>query len=321
MRPDQACIYLPPITGHRRAKVNRAASISPATNASARRVEIASANHWTQFWREFGPEDLPQDRCFVPPAGRLAVDRHWANFADMLPQGARAIDLGCGTGIVGRQLTDRQSHVRVVGVDWADMQAPVSHGVDLHMGVRMEALPFADNSFDAAASLFGIEYGEIDKIAPELARVLRSGARFSFLIHHRESETLREGTARRRELQALLAGKLKRAFLASSASGVIQFQSRLETEFPAGTMAALIGAHCLRNINRGRSDREAIWADVEANLAPEVALLGHLEQSAKSAAELASWLGSLVAVMQLASVSVLSTDAGEPVAWIVCGRR
>ena len=321
MRPNHACNRAPQITGHQIAAVNQLGSNPRASSGAASRPEAVAAALWTKFWQEFGSEARPQDRCFVPPAGRDRVDQHWTHFADTLAQGAHAIDLGCGGGIVGRLLTSRRPHLSVTGVDLANIPAPVLPGVAFHMGARMEALPFSDESFDAAVSLFGIEYGDIGKIACELARVLRRGARFSFLIHHRGSETLREGVGRRQELQAILAGKLKRAFLAGSASGVAELQSRIASQYAPGATATLIGGHCLRNIARARSEREAIWDHVEANLAPEIALLRCLDRSAKSAAELTAWLSALVSVMQLTSVSVLPGDAGDPVAWIVSGRR
>src|SRR5687768_1584297 len=114
---------------------------------------------WSAFWQEFSLEDVPHERCHIPGDGRYVVDQHWAHFANILPRGAQVIDLGCGAGIVGRTLLGHRSDLRVTGVDFANVPTPAVENLTILLGVRMEALPFNDRRFDAAISLFGIEYG------------------------------------------------------------------------------------------------------------------------------------------------------------------
>jgi ubiquinone/menaquinone biosynthesis C-methylase UbiE len=155
------------------------------------------------------------------------VDQHWAQFADVLLPEAKIIDLGCGAGIVGRILLNHRSDLRVTGVDFAKVPTIEVENLTILPWVNMEALPFGDDSFDAAISLFGIEYGNIDEIARELPRVLKSGGRFSFLVHHQESEIVREGSTRLRGLRELLSGKMKAAFLVGKIADFDQQDQKL----------------------------------------------------------------------------------------------
>ena len=266
-------------------------------------------------------QNAPQERCHVPVAGRHAIDRHWAQFSDGLRPGAQVIDLGCGAGVAGRVLLSRRNDLAVTGVDWANVPATHVTNLAIHAGVRMEALPFGDGCFDAAISLFGIEYGNIVETARELERVLKPGAQFSFLVHHRESEIHREGSTRRRALRELTRGKLKAAFLAGNSTGIDRQRERLKAQFPDEPMVSLLSDYCRRNIARTRAERQAMWQKLARELDPEIALLMHLERSAKSAADMGAWLVSLLSIMSRVGVSVLRTSSGEPIAWDVRGIR
>lgn len=281
----------------------------------------AGAENWSRFWLEFCPADKPHEQCYVPEDGRDAVDRHWAHFANDLPRGARAIDLGCGAGTVGRQLLSHRNDLRVAGVDWARVPAPSQDHLTIHTPVSMEALPFGGGSFDAAVSLFGIEYGDIAGTARELERVLKAGARFSFLVHHRESEIVREGGARRRALRQLISGEMKRAFLSGNAGGLDQQRQELARQFPGQPMVKLVSDHFRRNIACTRMERQTIWQKLADDLDPEISLLLQLERSAKSAAEMAAWLAPLLSIMNVIGVSVLRGRSGRPIAWHVHGIR
>ena len=276
---------------------------------------------WSTFWQDLTTENVPHERCHIPGDGRPLVDRHWAQFADALPPGAHVLDLACGAGIVGATLLRRRDDLYVTGVDWANVPiAPVAN-LTIRPWVSMEDLPFADASFDAAVSLFGIEYGDIGKIAPELRRVLKPGARFSFLVHHAESEILREGATRRRALREALSGKMKSAFLAGNLTAVDHQRQRLATEFPGEPTLKLLTDYFRRHIARTRAERQALWQKLTGDFEPEIALLGHLERSAKSASEMGAWLASLLSGMSLVSVSILRRGSGEPIAWAVNGVR
>lgn len=300
MKPDQSRATLPAIASHRRA---------------------AGQGLWSTFWQEFCLENETHERCHVPGDGRHVVDRHWAQFADSLPPGARVIDLGCGAGIVGRTLLGHRNDLHVSGVDWANVPIMSLANLTIHPWVSMEDLPFGNGCFDAAVSLFGIEYGNIEKSARQLERVLKPGARFSFLVHHRDSEILREGCARRTALRELISGRMKVAFLGGNSAGIGEQRRILKNQFPDEPVVRIISEHFLRNIESTRAERQAIWQKLANGFEPEIALLLHLERAAKSAAEMASWLAALLSTMRLVSVSVLRRLSGEPIAWSIGGVR
>jgi len=249
------------------------------------------------------------------------VDRHWAQFAAGLPRQARVIDLGCGAGILGRILLNCRNDLSVTGIDFADVPTPDLPNLTIHPWTSMESLPFDDACFDAAISLFGIEYGSIDKAARELGRVLKPGAPFSFLVHHAESEIVCEGSTRRRGLRELFSGRVKAAFLGGSVVAIERQLGRLKKQFPDEPSVRHFSRYLRHHIAGTRAERHAKWQYLLDGLAPELALLMLLGQSAKSEVEMGSWLPSLLPIMKVVSVSILRRGSGEPIAWQVSGNR
>lgn len=276
---------------------------------------------WSAFWQEFCLENVPHERCPIPGDGRYVVDQHWAHFANVLPGGAHIIDLGCGSGIVGRLLLSRRSDLRVTGIDFADVPTPAVENLTILPRVSMESLPFEDRRFDAAISLFGVEYGNIDQTARELGRVLKPGAHFSFLVHHLDSEIVREGINRRRALQQLLSARVRAAFLSGSIASVDLHIDRLRKQFPGEPSITLFTNYLRHHLASPRPERQAKWQNLLDGLGPEIALLMRLEQSAKSAADVGCWIASLLPVMRVVSVALLPRRSGEPIAWQVNGIR
>jgi SAM-dependent methyltransferase len=276
---------------------------------------------WTKFWQEFAPENALQERCHIPGDGRELVDTHWRQFANDLPQEARIVDLGCGAGIVGRTLLKQRSDLVVDGIDLAEVPQLLVPNLTIHRWVSMEALPFEANSIDAAVSLYGIEYGNLSATAAELQRVLRPGSSFSFLMHHADSEIVREGSTRRRALRHLFGGKIKSAFLAGNTERLDQQIRTIARELPREPTVGFGTKFFNRKISLPRVSREIAWHEFVTNLGPEAALLARLERAAKSPAGIAKWLEPLIATMQQVSVAVMRRRSNEPIAWKVGGIR
>jgi len=318
LKPNPVHSFLMPIINGRH--FGSSTDFSPASKPKLK-CSTEGPSLWSAFWQEFHPVDRPHERCHIPGDGRNAVDRHWAHFAASLPREAQVIDLGCGAGIVGRIMLNYRNDLRVTGVDFAGVPTPELANLTIHPWVNMESLPFDDGSFDAAISLFGIEYGNLDKTARELGRVLKPGARFSFLVHHVEGEIVREGGTRRRGLRELFSGKVKSAFLGGGVAAIELQIRRLRNQFPDEPSVRQFSRYLRHHITSTRAERQAKWQYLLDGLAPELALLLHLERSAKSAIEMGSWLPSLLSIMQVVSVSVLRRSSGEPIAWQVNGIR
>jgi SAM-dependent methyltransferase len=99
--------------------------------------------------------------------------------------GERVLDLSTGTGWTSRLVARRGA--AVVGADIAtdllDTARTIAHNERLPIEYEVgdaEALPFADESFDAVISTFGVMFASRpDAAAAELARVCRRGGRIA----------------------------------------------------------------------------------------------------------------------------------------------
>ena len=105
--------------------------------------------------------------------------------------GVRLLDVASGPGYVAAAAAERGAVA--TGVDfYAPMVAASARlysKANFHNG-DAEALPFADESFDAATMNFGLLHlGDPDKALAEACRVLRPGGRFAFTVWAKPEET------------------------------------------------------------------------------------------------------------------------------------
>lgn len=100
----------------------------------------------------------------------------------------RVLDVGCGEGQVGRLARRLEGVELVAGVDptWAQVaEAGRRGGGVLYGRASAEALPFDAGAFDAVVACLVFEHiVEVDIALSEVARVLRPGGRFLFLLNH-----------------------------------------------------------------------------------------------------------------------------------------
>lgn len=163
---------------------------------------------WTRFWRT--------GSACLPSAGALLSRIEapvWRTAVDGLPRAATVLDLATGDGAVLTGLLKMRPDLRATGVDSATALPSPPFGAVVHAGVRMEAIPFPNDKFDLVTSRFGIEYGNTDRIAGEVVRLLRPGARLAFVCHHRDSELVLYNARRQEALTwaAVGSGILDRA--------------------------------------------------------------------------------------------------------------
>lgn len=125
------------------------------------------------------------DEQFVP-----ALFRHWGPVmcdAARIGPGQRVLDVACGTGALTEAVAERVGpRGAVAGLDANPEMLAVArrkHGaIEWHDG-RAESLPFADASFDAVVSQFGMMFFD-DRAAAlrEMRRVLRPGGRMAVAV-------------------------------------------------------------------------------------------------------------------------------------------
>jgi SAM-dependent methyltransferase len=107
--------------------------------------------------------------------------------AEHLTGAHRVLDVGCGDGQVAR-LARRVGAEFVAGVDptWNQISVAAGRGGGpSYARADAAALPFADDSFDTAVACLVFEHvRRVDQAIAEVARVLRPGGTFLFLLNH-----------------------------------------------------------------------------------------------------------------------------------------
>ena len=117
------------------------------------------------------------------PVGRQAIELM------NIPDDARVLDVGCGSGWASRLLAPRARNGRVVGIDISDEMVTLSADTsrefpNLEFRVASaEALPFADGEFTHAFSMESLYYyADMPSALKEIRRVLGPGGMFLTVV-------------------------------------------------------------------------------------------------------------------------------------------
>lgn len=289
--------------------------IAGASSSGLFRTTVRDA--WTTFW-----QDPSQLQCVSGAAPvRLALTQHWSSFAAQLAPSSRVLDLGCGAGAVARMLLARRPDVCVTGVDFAKVPLAFQPGFELFSHTAMEALPFINESFNAAISQFGFEYSGTDATANEMARVLVRGGTFSFLAHHAGSAIVAENLARSHAIRALLSPEIRETFLAGEKPALTNQLKALLQAHPHDTLVTELVHVLPLRLTRAERERSAIWTAIEDALAPERCILEELHACAIAPEYLEDWLAPLRAVCDVPQPEVLREPDGQPIGWRIEGVR
>lgn len=174
--------------------------------------ELRAIDSWTAFWRTGSGAS-----CFESSETEVRLTQVWDEFVDELPGGARLLDLATGNGAVARccaaraRVRDKDLHIEAV--DAADIDPPsylpdperLFRRIRFRSGIRLEALPFADHSFDGVVSQFGFEYADEARATAEATRVLAPGGRLRLVMHALDGAVARDIGGRLKRLQSVLA--------------------------------------------------------------------------------------------------------------------
>ncbi|HEX5237757.1 MAG TPA: class I SAM-dependent methyltransferase [Sphingomicrobium sp.] len=248
------------------------------------------------------------------------LDSHWVSFASALKPSARVIDLGCGSGAVGRALRGA-SPLSVTGVDIARIPPAREPGFELLANVRIESLPFSEAAFDAAVSQFGYEYAGPEAAAAEVGRVLAPGASFSFLIHHPDGPIVSAMRRHRRAIEGLCGLRVQEAFFSGNENALAERIALLKRECLDDSVVEQAEHGLNMQIRKDELARLQVWKGVVQALAPELFMLDSLGLCCTDDRSIDDLVEPLTRWFEVRPPQPLLSGNGEPIAWIVEGNR
>lgn len=149
---------------------------------------MAEAHPWdrhAQWW---------QDE-FTDGADPEYTDQILPLIAERLPAAGMLVDVGCGEGQVSRLAA--AAGLEVVGVDPSGLQIAEAErrgGGPRYVQAGADSLPVDDGAADAVVACLVFEHiDDLDGAIDEVARVLRPGGRFLFLLNHPLLQTPNSG--------------------------------------------------------------------------------------------------------------------------------
>lgn len=275
-----------------------------------------SKDAWNIFWQH----GLGDGAC-LPGAvdANTRLQQYWTTFADNFEAPAHLVDLACGGGIVARRLAASNELIRVTGIDYADVPAADQDRVELKSGVDMSSLPFDDASLDGAVSQFGIEYADAQKVGKELARVLKPGAPFAFIVHHADSDVVANNAARAEVLDAVTSQNVRDAYVAGDKQALAKAMFDIRLHAARKDVVDEIARGLGQSMINAEGDRNDAWGEFERLAKGERAILGALHHAAVERPE--PWLDQLGSVFAAEGISVFRDSRDAPIAWSIFGRR
>lgn len=226
---------------------------------------------WTNYWATGALHS-----CLGSFEGNYAgeVPEAWREALAALPAGASVLDVCTGNGalpamFLTEPLGANLARINAVDLaqirpDWLRQLEPAARErVAFQGGVQVESLPFEDGSFDLVCSQFGIEYSDLGRSLPEVARVLKPGGRFAVVLHDVDSLMCRNA----REERSHLAWMATQVPIARAAE-LCRFVARAVT--PAGREALAADPAAERARQRLNEVMAAMTLRAQEHVVPDV---------------------------------------------------
>ena len=114
-----------------------------------------------------------------------------------LAEGARVLEVGCGTGLIMQRLAPYAASVSGVDLSPGMLKKAQARGLDVGLGTATE-LPFSDASFDLVVSFKVLPHvPDLGGALREMTRVTRPGGFLAIELYNRYSLPLRSEAAGR----------------------------------------------------------------------------------------------------------------------------
>lgn len=115
------------------------------------------------------------------------IDQLQVEIARPLAEGRDALEVGCGTGMILKEIAPHARHAVGVDISRGMLEQAHQRGLDVVEGSATD-LPFADASFDAVYSFKVLAHvQDIARAMSEVSRVLRPGGRAALEFYNRRS--------------------------------------------------------------------------------------------------------------------------------------
>lgn len=141
---------------------------------------------WDQYWQD---GRLASCGGEGGAAYQAAITERWREYFRTLPDGSRILDVCTGNGaiaLVAEETAEEQGiRFEIEAFDGAIIGASGSPGcmIRFRSRVQAESLPYPDNAFDVVVGQYGLEYSDMERSVPELARVSTPGSRLRLMTH------------------------------------------------------------------------------------------------------------------------------------------
>ncbi|UIP06551.1 class I SAM-dependent methyltransferase [Erythrobacter sp. SDW2] len=290
-------------------------------------MTVADEKAWGDFWSQQRGQGsggcLPEGWRGIEASQRAA----WRAFVRHLPSRVRLLDLATGDGRVMCWLREELPNLHAIGIDIAPQLPPAPAGTQIRAGVSMEQLPFEDASYDAVVSQFGFEYGDIAKVANEIARVLAPDGVVGLLthridgpimVHNRERQRQIGWIFERKNLFALAHETLAargRAFAATPmaiAQIVEEGSWRFGPQSAAWEIAEAVRRTLVMQADIRTEEIAVLLRQIEALATNELERISSLERACKTTEDTAAFDAALAAAgLQAETVEVLHDHASQ----------
>jgi ubiquinone/menaquinone biosynthesis C-methylase UbiE len=138
----------------------------------------------------------PSYDWIFPSVFYRAIHQRLLEYVD-LPEPAKVLDLGCGTGRLLERLATKFPHLRGTGLDLSPKMLRMArlsnrhHPRLIYVEGKAEALPFGEGQFDAVFNTISfLHYLEPQQVLKEVARVLKPGGHFYLVDFTSKAEAL-----------------------------------------------------------------------------------------------------------------------------------